>query len=245
VDEEALIYVPVNTTPSAGRFDLHQRRLTSGRSKLSSCGVGARGGAANKSLGRHGGKGMQSPVRVTFRNMDSTPTVEERIRERAEKLDQLFDRITACDVVVEAQHRHHHKGNLYHVRVDLAVPDATLVTNRAGTRNPSHEDVYVAVRDAFDAATRQLEDYVRRRRGKVKTHAPIPHGRVVEIVPAADYGVITSADGREITFYRTSVVDGDFDRLEVGDEVRFSESRGESGPVASTVHPVGKHHIAG
>jgi hypothetical protein len=45
------------------------------------------------------------------------------------------------------------------------VPGAELVANRA-----QDEDVYVAIRDAFGAITRQLEDFTRRQRGDVKTH---------------------------------------------------------------------------
>jgi hypothetical protein len=50
--------------------------------------------------------------------------------EESEKLDKFYDRIMRCDVVVEAHHKHHHKGNLYHVRIDLTVPGSELVVNR-------------------------------------------------------------------------------------------------------------------
>jgi ribosome-associated translation inhibitor RaiA len=75
---------------------------------------------------------------------------------------------------VEAPHRHHHKGKLYSVRVDISVPGKDVVVDRAKPINQAHEDVYVAVRDAFDAAVRRLEDQTRKMRGSVKTHAGRP-----------------------------------------------------------------------
>jgi cold shock CspA family protein len=106
-------------------------------------------------------------------------------------------------------------------------------------------DVYVAVRDAFRAARRQLEDYARKRRGHVKTHEPTPHGRIASIYPEMDYGKIETADRREIYFHRNSVIEADFDALTEGMEVRFMEEMGDQGPQATTVHLVGKHHPVG
>lgn len=188
---------------------------------------------------------MQIPVQITFRNLDHSSAVEERVREQAAKLDQYFNRIMSCRVVIEAPHRHHHKGNLYHVRIDLTVPDAELVVSREPPLNQAHEDIYVVIRDAFDAMKRRLEDHARKRRKQVKHHEVSPHGRIREIMPAADYGLIETADGRELRFTRNSVVDSDFDKLEVGDAVRFAENEGEEGPTASTVYVVGKHHVVG
>lgn len=114
---------------------------------------------------------MQLPLQVTFRNMSPSEQLEAYIRERAAKLDEFYDKIMSCRVMVELHHQHHHKGNLYHVRVDLTVPQNEIVANRKADEHHAHEDAYVAVRDAFDAAERQLEDYARRQRGEVKTHA--------------------------------------------------------------------------
>ena len=113
---------------------------------------------------------MQTPIQITFRQMEPSPAVEERIRERAAELERFYDRIVGCHVVVHAPHRRHHQGTLYHVSVDLRVPGAELVVNRESSEQHAHEDIYVAIRDAFDAARRQLEDFARRQRGNVKTH---------------------------------------------------------------------------
>jgi ribosome-associated translation inhibitor RaiA len=113
---------------------------------------------------------MPLPVQITFRNMDPSPAVEAHIRERADALDRLFARIIGCWVALEASGRHQRKGRLYHVRVDLAVPGREIVVSRDPRAHQAHEDVLVAVRDAFDAVRRQLEDHVRVARGDVKTH---------------------------------------------------------------------------
>lgn len=186
---------------------------------------------------------MQLPLQVTFRNMDPSEAIESRVRSEAEKLDQLYERIMRCSVVVEAHHKHHHKGNIYHVRVDLTVPGNELVADREPEKHHAHEDVYVAVRDAFNAARRQLKEYASRSRREVKTHEVPPHGKVSELFRDEGYGRIESSDGRHIYFHENSILNADFDKLEVGTEVRFVEEEGDQGPQASTVKVVGKHHV--
>lgn len=186
---------------------------------------------------------MQIPVQITFRNMDPSAAVEANVRDQAERLERFDDSIVSCRVVVELQHRHHHQGNLFHVSVDLKVPGAELVSGRGATQHQAHEDVYVAVRDAFDSLRRQLEDHARRQRGDVKTHESPAHGRIVELHP--QHGRIETLDGRQVYFHRNSVLGADFGTLAIGDEVRFSEEAGENGPQATTVHTIGKHHVVG
>lgn len=186
---------------------------------------------------------MQSPLQITFRNMDPSEAVEARVRSEAEKLDARYGRIMRCRVVVEAHHKHRHKGNLYHVRIDLTVPGGELVVSREPDRHHAHEDVYVAVRDAFNAASRQLKGFARRSRREVKTHEVPPHGKISELKADKGFGKIESSDGREIYFHENSVLNADFSRLEIGTEVRFVEEEGDKGPQASTVKVVGKHHV--
>lgn len=188
---------------------------------------------------------MQLPLQIVFRNLEWTEAIAVKLRERAAKLDEYCDSIMSCRVAVEAQHKHHRRGNHYHVRIDVTVPDSELVASREPDEHHAYADVYVAIRDAFNTMQRQLEDYERRRRRQVKAHEVPPHGRIVELYPDEDYGRIQTPDGRLIYFHRNSVVETDFENLEIGSEVRFVEEMGELGPQASTVHPVGKHHIVG
>ena len=188
---------------------------------------------------------MQLPVQISFRGVAHSDAVEASIRELAGRLEQFCDRITSCRVIVETPHAHHHKGNLYHVRIDLTVPGAEMVVGRDPAAHHAHEDIFVAIRDAFDAARRQLEDYVRRARGDIKSHEVQPHGRVSKLFPGDDFGIIETPDRREIYFHRNSVAGDAFSRIKIGQEVRFVVAEGESekGPQATTVHLVGKHHI--
>jgi ribosomal subunit interface protein len=175
--------------------------------------------------------------------MSPSQAVEANVREHVEKLDKFHRGIMSCRVIVEQLHHHHHQGNLYHVRVDLKVPGRELVVNRAPGAHHAHEDVYVAIRDAVDAMRRQLENHARRQRGAVKAHETQPHGRIAEIYPEQGYGRIETSDGRLVYFHEDSLVDGDFSKLAIGTEVRFSEEQGEQGPQATTLHVVGKHHV--
>ena len=109
---------------------------------------------------------MRIPLQITARNLEMTDAIDAAIRKRAEKLEHFSDCITSCRVVVECPHRHHQKGMMYNIHIDLTLPGKELVI----TREPA-EDLYVAIRDAFDVATRQVREYMQKRNGHVKHHA--------------------------------------------------------------------------
>ena len=115
---------------------------------------------------------MQLPVQITFRGMETSAAIDAAVRERAGKLEQFHPRIVSCRVVIEQPARHKHQGNQFVVHIDLKVPGGEIAVNRE-----HHEDVYVALRDAFDAARRKLEDFAREQRGDVKHHEPTPPAR--------------------------------------------------------------------
>lgn len=188
---------------------------------------------------------MQIPLQIHFQNMEPSEAVEAAVRKKAEQLERFDDTITSCRVTIGLPHKHHHRGKLYHVVIDVRTPAGEVAVSRMPDDEHAHEDVYVAIRDAFDAARRRVQDQVREQRGKVKSHETPPHGRIVRLHRAEDYGRIKDSDGREIYFHRNSVVNADFDELEVGAEVRFAEEVGDKGPQASSVHLIGKHHIVG
>ena len=185
---------------------------------------------------------MQIPLQITYRDMPPSEAVDANIRERVQKLEHFADNITSCRVVIEAPHKHKHQGQLFSIHVDITLPGQEIVVSRQPDNHHAHEDIYVAIRDAFDAARRQLEDHSRRHRGKVKYHEPEPHGLIKKLIPDENYGVIQTPDGREIYFHRNSVIEGDFDSLQPGTSVHFTETSGDQGPQASTVHIEGKHH---
>lgn len=173
---------------------------------------------------------MKLPLQITARNLELPEAVKEVIRDKAERLDKYYTQIMRCRVVVEVPHRHHHEGILYNVHIDMTVPGAELVVKRE-----PNKDLDVAIRDAFDAARRKLEDFARRQRGDVKHHEEVSHARISALFPDKGYGFLTTPDGQEIYFHEHSVLNYDFKHLEIGMEVRFVEEQGEKGPQASTV----------
>jgi cold shock CspA family protein/ribosome-associated translation inhibitor RaiA len=205
---------------------------------------------------------IKIPLQITFKSMEPSEAIEAHVREAAVKLDSFYGEIMGCRVLVEAPHQHHRKGKQYHVRIDLTVPGGELVIKRAPrlirplrqvpddvaqgeSREPSkyaaHDDIQLAIRDAFDAARRKLQDYARRRRGVLKLHEGSPHARVSKLFPDEGFGFLETADGREIYFHENSVLDAGFEGLQIGAEVHFAEEMGEKGPQATTVMPVTHH----
>ena len=112
---------------------------------------------------------MKLPLQIAFHNMPHDAEIESAIWANAEWLETYDDRIMSCRVVVEAPHAHHHKGKLYRLHIDIKVPGRDISVTRDPAEHHSHEDIYVALRDAFDAAKRQLQDHARIERGDVKS----------------------------------------------------------------------------
>ncbi|OFZ56205.1 MAG: hypothetical protein A2428_02330 [Bdellovibrionales bacterium RIFOXYC1_FULL_54_43] len=185
------------------------------------------------------------PVQIAYRDFRPSPAVTADIKERVAKLEQFFNRITWCYVTVGRSFQRHRRGNLYSVRIDLRVPGQAIVTSGRPDYDGAHEDIYVALRDAFNRIQRQLQDYTRQRRIRVhmSEQQGSSRGRVVRILREGgrdgDYGFIEAKDGREIYFHGHSLVHGKFDELKIGSEVRYAEEMGEEGPQASTVEVVG------
>ena len=181
---------------------------------------------------------MQLPLEITLRDIPHSDAVETRIREKAEKLTRFHDRIMSCRVTVESPQRHKHQGKLYSVHIDIHLPGGVEV---AVTRMQD-EDIFVAIRDAFAAATRRIEDHSRKMRGDIKTHEVSHNARVTKLFPAQGFGFIQTPDGREVYFHRNCVSDPSFDDLEIGSEVFYTEEQGNEGPQARSM-TMGKHRV--
>jgi len=178
---------------------------------------------------------MQVPLQITIRDVPHSEALETHIRDKAAKLEEFHPHITSCRVTVEELGMHHHQGRQFRVRLDVRVPGKEIVANR-----DHDEDVYVAVRDAFDSVKRQLEEVVRLRRGDVKVHETPQHGQIARLFPQEGYGFIATGDGRELYFSRDNVAHPAFEELEPGTPVQFIEDSGAEGPQARRVS-VGKH----
>jgi cold shock CspA family protein/ribosome-associated translation inhibitor RaiA len=190
------------------------------------------------------------PIQIVFRQMRSSPAIRSRVLLLAEQLERFEPRLIRCRVVVEVPHRHNRQGRRYHIRIELTVPGRrTLVVNRNPSRlHPpaSHEDIWVALQDAFDAAKKKLEENVRVRRGLVKVPAPVTRstGKVVRLVRESPeegglYGFIEDAeDGAEVYFHEHSVAHQAADTLRPGMRVQYTRERGVEGPQAAWVDTV-------
>jgi cold shock CspA family protein/ribosome-associated translation inhibitor RaiA len=182
---------------------------------------------------------MQIPLQITFEGgLEASESLRQRIEREAEKLERFHDKITSCRVAVIGRGGRRRHGDLYAVRLQITAPgESDVMIDRNPPADHAHEDAFVAVRDAFAAARRRLQDRRRRMQGVVKTHeSPLTRGRVVRIFTEEAYGFLETENGREVYFHRNALLNGDFERLAVGDRVRFAESEGEMGLQASTVH---------
>jgi ribosomal subunit interface protein len=180
---------------------------------------------------------MKKPLEFRFLGMEASPAVEAAAREKGAKLEHFCDDITSCRVTIELLHKHKHQGNPYGVRIDVTVPGHELSVDRV-----HNEDVYVALRDAFDDMTRRLEDVVRRTRGLEKTH-PVPlRGEVVRFDAEDRCAFIRTAEGDEYWFAPENVTDMPFEHIELGAEVQFLPEVAGEGRQAKRVS-TGKHRF--
>ncbi|MEY2987418.1 MAG: hypothetical protein RJB13_939 [Pseudomonadota bacterium] len=180
---------------------------------------------------------------ISFRDMEPSPAVEVLVHKHVRKLESSFNNITACRITVEAPHKHRLRGNLFNVRIDIAVPQAEVVSTRDAGVNVAHEQVSVAIRDAFTAVRRRLTRHKAKLRIDHHIPAALPTGVLKKISHIDDFGIIETSDGREIYLHRNSLVTGNFDKLKTGDILRFNEELGEKGPQASSAHWNGRHSV--
>ncbi len=110
---------------------------------------------------------MAAQLRITVREMTHSAALEAAIRRKAASLERVHPRITTIRVTVSAPHQHHHQGNLFTVKLDVTFPGGEILVNRDHA-----EDVYVALREAFLAARRQLVERARRGQGADKARRP-------------------------------------------------------------------------
>jgi ribosomal subunit interface protein len=114
---------------------------------------------------------MQIPLEISTRQLELSPDLEADLQRRAAKLERHYDRVTSCRVAVEGPGEHRTGGGLFRVRLDITVPGSELVADK------QDQDLNLAIRDAFQAAERQIDEIAQRRRGEVKTPAGLPEDR--------------------------------------------------------------------
>ena len=198
---------------------------------------------------------MTLSPQITLRNMEPVPDLEPAVLKEVAVLQRLFKRIVSCRVVIEGPGGQHN-GGLYHVQIEIEVPNEELVVGhqpslhgdlveseaRKSTKKSelkrSRRDVHGAVHEAFHEMRRRLEDYVRRLQDQTKQEEAPVTAKVARLFE--NHGFLETPDGREVYFHRNSVPEGRFNLLRIGSDVHFVEEAGEKGPQASTVtlvHP--------
>ena len=164
---------------------------------------------------------MQIPLQISLHGIEHSNALYDAIREKADKLERYYGRVMSCRVVLELAGRHKRRGKQFAVRIDLKVPGGEIAVTRE-----HDQELQIALRDAFDAARRRLEDYARGQRGDVKQHAAGLTGRVERMDAVEGFGFIRTEDGREFYFSRANVVAPRFEHLSVGETVHFIEDAG-------------------
>ena len=188
---------------------------------------------------------MQIPPEITYRNLDKTSNIDSLVREKIAKLEQFCDYMNSCRVVLEKTHENPSSGSPYKVSIDITIPHGREI---AVSHNPDEGKQYppleAVIRDAFEAARRQLVSITTEQKGERKIHPEQEIGAIItKLFTDQDYGFIKTIDtGREVYFHRNSVVNRNFDELAIGNGVRFKETEGEMGPQATSVMILDQQH---
>ncbi len=192
---------------------------------------------------------MKIPPEITYRNVEKTNAIDVLINEKIGKLEQVCNYLNSCHIVIEKVHDRPRSGSPYRVRIDMTVPPGHELVAES---NPPDVNLYppleAVIRDAFQAATRQLRDLAEQQResDKAKTNdrAEQTTALVIKLFPEQGYGFIKTLDGEEVYFHRNSVLHDEFNRLEIGTGVHCVVELGEEGPQASTVKIVDKPGVS-
>lgn len=181
---------------------------------------------------------MKQPLEIVFLGMEPSDAVEAAARRKSEKLDRFCPDIMACRVRIESTHKHRQQGRQFSVHVHVTLPGHELSVDRV-----HDEDVYVALREAFDDMKRQVEAAAQRLRREEKQHPTPLHGEVARFADDGQSGFIRTPDGDEYWFSADNVAGAPFEHLEVGCAVRFIPELAAQGRQAKRVS-VGKHKVA-
>ncbi len=185
---------------------------------------------------------MRVPPEITYRGIEKTDAIERLIHEKAAKLDEVHDGVVSCRIALEKRQESQRSGSPYRVRIVTRVPPGhELVVRRENSEGDMHDRLQTTVADAFNALRKQLIKLKEKQQGDVKSHPEQETvGYVVRLFREEGYGFLRTPEGEELYFHRNSVLNDDFDRVEIGSGVRYFPRAGEKGPQASTVQIVDK-----
>jgi ribosomal subunit interface protein len=185
---------------------------------------------------------MQVPLEIAFQNVDVQEWAENDIRERVADLERIYDRIVSCRVRVQQRATNRRSSAPPVVHIDIGLPGQNdIVVSQEPERllqKFQHPDLHNAIHEAFRVAEQRLisvkEQQTEHRREWQPEQVKLA-GQVAEIVPARDFGFLLTNTGGLLYFHREALTVGDFDMLQPGDELFYSESEGDTGPIATNV----------
>jgi ribosome-associated translation inhibitor RaiA/cold shock CspA family protein len=186
---------------------------------------------------------MDVPLEIAFHNTASSKEAEEEIRARVADLERMYDRLISCRVRVEqrANNPSHTIPPVVHIELGIAGRKHFLISHEPDhlLRKYKHPDLHHAIVEAFRLAERQLSDIKDQRNGRNKDgHHDVGNqslGQVAEVTPEQDFGYLVTKEGGLLYFHRNSLLTGEFDDLERGDDVYYNEDVGDTGPIATKV----------
>ena len=186
---------------------------------------------------------MQIQPEIAFHNCEKTDWAEEAILDHIERLEEIYDRLITCRVRVDQTNDNTNHTIPPVVRIEISVPGHKdiVVAHEPDylQRKFQAPDLHNAINEAFRIAERRLgqfKDQLKDRTAAGRHEAANEMlGQIVEITPAEDFGFLLTASGGLLYFHRNSVLSGDFDRLEVGDQIHYVEEMGDTGPIATKV----------
>lgn len=180
---------------------------------------------------------MNVPLEISYRGVESSEYLDKAIRQGVAKLERHCDHLSSCRVAIERTQHHQRSGQRYRVRIDLTVPPRhELTVSREPSEGSLHTDLVAEIREAFDAAERQVKQLSARQHGDVKVHPQQETQAVVEEIDAGnDHGFARTLDGQRVYFHRHSVLHREFEQLSPGTGVRLRVHQGEKGLQASSV----------
>lgn len=186
---------------------------------------------------------MKIKPEITYRNIDKTEAIDNLIQEKIGKLEQFCDYMNSCHVVVEKANENPSSGSPYRVSIDITVPHSReIAVVESPDTGKQYSPLETVIRDAFEAARRQVVSLSNEQQRVRKTHPEQRMDAVVtKLFKDGGYGFLKAIDtGKEVYFHRNSVTNDDFERIEIGTGVRYKDVMGEMGPQATTVQIVDK-----
>jgi ribosome-associated translation inhibitor RaiA/cold shock CspA family protein len=186
---------------------------------------------------------MQVPVQIAFHNLDSSHAAEDAIRGHVARLERMYERMTACRVRVDQTNQNPNGTIPPVVRIEISIPGRKDVVVAHEPEHLQRRFQAPDLRNAINEAFRIAELRLGKMKDKLTDHeAESTHesaheyqGQVAELTPGEDFGFLMTKEGGLLYFHRNSVLTGDFDSLQRGDEVSYVEEVGDTGPIATKV----------